>query len=70
VLGGTLFFGGTDGNVYGVEPAKSLETAYQTGLAGSQVIAAPAAADGALFVAATNGVLYALNIGGAAPDAR
>lgn len=70
VLGGTLFFGGTDGNIYGVEAGRTLENLYQTGLAGSQVVAAPAIADGALFVTATNGVLYALTLGKAGTDGR
>ena len=62
VLGGTLFFGSTDGNVYGVGPDRSLAPLYETGV-GSQIVAAPAFADGALFVCATNGVLYALAVG-------
>jgi len=70
VIGGALFFGGTDGNIYGVEAGRTLENLYQTGLAGSQILAAPAVADGALFVTATNGVLYALTLGKAATDGR
>jgi len=68
VVGGTLFFGALDGNVYGVEGGRTLEKAYETGI-GSQVVAALAAADGGLFVTATNGVLYALNVGAAAAAA-
>jgi outer membrane protein assembly factor BamB len=60
VAGGTVFFGATDGNVYGAAPGRPLEKVYETGMAGSQIVAAPAFADGCLFIAATNGVLYAL----------
>jgi outer membrane protein assembly factor BamB len=63
VLGTTVFFGATDGIVWGAMPGKTLERLYETGTTGSQIIAAPATSDGALFVTATNGVLYALNIG-------
>jgi outer membrane protein assembly factor BamB len=44
-------------------PGRTLERLYETGTTGSQIIAAPATSDGALFVTATNGVLYALNVG-------
>ena len=60
VLGGTLLFGVTDGDVYGAAPGKTLERLYETGTVSSQIIAAPALADGALFLTATNGVLYSL----------
>lgn len=60
--GSSLFFGATDGTVYGVDAHRSLHTLYETGV-GSQIAAAPALADGTLFVAATNGVLYALSVG-------
>jgi outer membrane protein assembly factor BamB len=60
VAGGTLLFAATDGNVYGAAPGRPLEKLYETGQAGSQIVAAPAFGDGCLFVAATNGVLYAL----------
>ncbi|MBC8103940.1 MAG: PQQ-binding-like beta-propeller repeat protein, partial [Cytophagales bacterium] len=63
LLGTALFFGATDGVVWGALPGRTLERLYETGTTGSQIIAAPAASDGALFVAATNGVLYALNVG-------
>jgi outer membrane protein assembly factor BamB len=63
VLGTAVFFGATDGVVWGAMPGRTLERLYETGTTGSQIIAAPAASDGALFVTATNGVLYALNIG-------
>lgn len=66
VAGGTLFFGATDGNVYGAAPGRPLEKLYETGSVGSQIIAAPAFADGALFVVATNGVLYSLTVTGGA----
>jgi len=61
--GGTVLFGATDGAVYGAQPGRSLERLYEPGVVGSQIVAAPACADGALFVAATNGVLYALTLG-------
>ena len=60
VLGGTLLFGVTDGDVYGAAPGKTLERLYETGTVSSQIIAAPALADGALFLTSTNGVLYSL----------
>jgi outer membrane protein assembly factor BamB len=60
IAGGTLFFGVMDGNIYGTAGGRPLEKLYETGATGSQIVAAPAFADGALFVAATNGVLYAL----------
>lgn len=63
VLGTAVFFGATDGVVWGALPGKTLERLYETGTTGSQIIAAPAAGDGALFMTATNGVLYALNLG-------
>jgi len=62
VSGNTLFYGSTDGNVYAVEAGRGMESAYQTGGVGSQIIAAPALADDALFVTATNGALYALSL--------
>ncbi len=67
IAGGTLFFGGTDGTVYGAAAGRPLEKLYETGTIGSQIIPAPALADNALFVAATNGVLYALSTTGTAP---
>lgn len=63
VLGTSVFFGATDGIVWGALPGRTLERLYETGTTGSQIIAAPAASDGALFVTATNGVLYALDVG-------
>lgn len=65
VVGGTLFFGATDGRVYGVEAGRSgLQTLYETtGVASgrtSQIVAPLAWENGMLFAAATNGVLYAL----------
>ena len=61
VAGGTLFFAASDGNVYGTQSGRPLEKLYETGTSGSQFVAAPAFADGSLFVTATNGVLYALS---------
>lgn len=63
VLGGTLFFGVTDGDVYGAAPGRTMERLYETGTVSSQIIAAPALADGALFLTSTNGVLYSLALG-------
>lgn len=60
VAGGTVFFGCSDGAVYGAAAGRPLEKLYETATTGSQVVAAPAFAEGLLFVAATNGVLYAL----------
>ena len=60
IAGGTLLFGCVDGTVYGAAAGRNLEKLYETGATGSQIIAAPALTDGAFFVAATNGVLYAL----------
>lgn len=60
VAGGTLLFGCMDGTIYGAAAGRGLEKLYETAAAGSQLIAAPALSDGAFFVAATNGVLYAL----------
>lgn len=62
VLGGVIFYGSTDGNVWGIAPGKTPEKLYETGTVGSQIIAAPATSDGALFVVATNGCLYALTL--------
>ncbi len=62
VLGGAIFYGSTDGNIWGIAPGKNPEKLYETGSVGSQLIAAPALADDALFIAATNGCLYALNL--------
>ncbi len=61
VAGGTLFFGCADGAVYGAGAGKPLEKLYETASTGSQIVAAPAFAEGLLFVTATNGVLYALS---------
>ncbi len=60
VAGGVLVFRATDGAVYGVAASRSLQTLYETGV-GSQIVAPLALEDGALFVPATNGVLYALS---------
>jgi outer membrane protein assembly factor BamB len=60
VANGALFFGASDGNIWGAGGGRPLEKLYETGGAGSQIIAAPAFADGAIFVTATNGVLYCL----------
>lgn len=62
VVAGAMLFGGSDGDVYGALPGKPLEKLYETGAAGSQIIAAPALADGAIFLTATNGVLYSLGL--------
>ena len=61
VAGGTLLFGSMDGVIYGAAAGRNLERLYETAAAGSQIIAAPALADDAFFVAATNGILYALS---------
>jgi outer membrane protein assembly factor BamB len=63
-----VFFGTTEGSVYGLDTGsggpRALHLLYETGTAaGAQIVAAPALADGALFVASTNGVLYALSVG-------
>lgn len=63
VLGGTILYGSTDGSIWGIPPGKNPEKLYETGTVGSQLIAAPAIADNALFIAATNGCLYALTLG-------
>ena len=63
VIGGAVLFGSSDGDIYGAVPGKPLEKLYETGVAGSQIIAAPAMADGAIFLTATNGVLYSLSLG-------
>ena len=60
LLEGTVFYAVGDGNVYGMEAGKSPERIYETGTYGSQIIAPPAVSDQTYFVAATNGVLYAL----------
>jgi outer membrane protein assembly factor BamB len=60
VMGGSLIFGVTDGDIYGASSGKTMERIYETGTVGSQIIAAPALADGAIFLTATNGVLYSL----------
>jgi outer membrane protein assembly factor BamB len=60
LLDGAIFFAVSDGNVYGMETGKSPERIYETGSYGSQIIAAPAVGEKTYFVAATNGVLYAL----------
>ncbi|GAB4467135.1 MAG: hypothetical protein OHK0029_38840 [Armatimonadaceae bacterium] len=60
VAGGTVFFGGTDGIIYGASAGRPLEKLYETTGIGSQLVAAPALSDDTLFFAATNGVLYAL----------
>jgi outer membrane protein assembly factor BamB len=62
VVGSAVYFGCTDGAVYGALPGRSAERLYEPAAARSQIVAALAAADGALFVTATNGVLYVLNI--------
>jgi hypothetical protein len=49
-----------DGAIYGAAAGRPLEKLYETATTGSQIVAAPAFADGLLFVVATNGVLYAL----------
>ena len=63
VVGGTLFFGATDGVLYGALPGHGLERLYETASAGAQIVAAPAYADRTLYAVATNGVLYALAVG-------
>jgi len=61
IAGGTLYFGATDGNIYGASAGRGLEKLYETTGVGSQFVAAPAMSEGTLFFAATNGVLYALS---------
>ena len=61
VVGGTLFFGATDGRIYGAEGGgRALQTLYEAGGVGSQIVAALAWENGTVFATATNGVLYAL----------
>lgn len=62
VLGGTLFFGATDGNIYGAVAGRPLERIYETVGIGAQFVSAPAFSDGTFFVTSTNGVLYALSL--------
>ncbi len=59
---GTVFWGATDGAIYGVRGGGVAETLYEPGVPGVQIVAPLAVADGALFAAATNGVLYALEM--------
>ena len=61
LLGDKLVYGSTDGNVYGANAARTPEKQYETGTVGSQIVAAPAFSGGTVFMAATNGVLYALH---------
>lgn len=63
VIGGAIVFGSSDGDIYSAVPGKTLEKLYETGVTGSQIIAAPAMADSAIFLTATNGVLYSLTLG-------
>jgi outer membrane protein assembly factor BamB len=63
LLGGTVFFGGTDGIIYSATAGRALESLYEVGGIGAQLVAAPAFSDNTLFIAATNGVLYALTVG-------
>lgn len=60
VIAGSLLFGVTDGDIYGAAPGRTMERLYETGTISSQIITAPALADGALFLTSTNGVLYSL----------
>jgi outer membrane protein assembly factor BamB len=62
VMGGTLFFGATDGNIYAAASGRPLDRAYETSGIGAQFVAAPAFSDGTFFVVSTNGVLYALSL--------
>ena len=62
----TVFWGGTDGTVYGARGGGAAETLYAPSVPGVSIIAALAVADGALYVATTNGVLFALEWGRAA----
>ncbi|MBC7807272.1 MAG: PQQ-like beta-propeller repeat protein [Akkermansiaceae bacterium] len=59
---GTVFWGATDGAIYGVRGGGVAETLYEPGVPGVQIVAPLALADGALFASATNGVLYALEM--------
>ncbi|MBC8136210.1 MAG: PQQ-binding-like beta-propeller repeat protein [Fibrella sp.] len=61
---GTVFWGATDGAIYGVRGGGVAESLYEPGVPGVQIVAPLALADGALFAAATNGVLYVLEISG------
>ena len=61
LLGDAIVYGSTDGNIYGANAARTPEKQYETGTVGSQIVAAPAFSGGTVFMAATNGVLYALH---------
>ncbi len=61
LLGDTIVYGSTDGNVYGGSAARAPEKQYETGTVGSQIVGALAFSGGTVFAAATNGVLYALH---------
>lgn len=61
LIGDTLVYGSTDGDVYGGNAARTPEKQYETGTVGSQVVASLAFSGGTVFAAATNGVLYALH---------
>lgn len=60
---GTVFWGATDGAIYGARGGGIAETLYEPGVPGVQIVAPLALADGALFASATNGVLYVLELG-------
>lgn len=59
---GTVFWGATDGAIYGVRGGGIAETLYEPGVPGVQIVAPLALADGALYASATNGVLYVLEM--------
>ena len=58
--GGTVFWGGTDGAIYGVRGGGVAEPLYDPRTPGAQFALPLALADGALFAVATNGVLFVL----------
>ncbi|MBC8143811.1 MAG: PQQ-binding-like beta-propeller repeat protein, partial [Armatimonadetes bacterium] len=59
--GGTVFWGATDGAIYGVRGNSPAEPLYDPRTPGAQFTAPIAVADGAIFAAASNGVLFALS---------
>ncbi len=63
IANGTVLWGATDGAIYGARGGGVAETLYEPGTPGVQIVAPLALADGALFASATNGVLYALEVG-------
>ncbi len=63
--GGTVFWGATDGAIYGVRGNSPAEPLYDPRTPGAQFATPLAVADGAIFAASTNGVLFALAYGAA-----